>query len=86
MSRHEPTNSGRWVWNPYAETHDLVVDTIEDVEVADNAARGLAAVIDGMPGWLVDETELRRALEILENVTVKESIDDVDDDTGEPEA
>ena len=52
------------------ETAALVVDTLEEYDIATYAASQLAAVIDGMPGWLVDEVGLGRALEILENVTV----------------
>ena len=55
-------------WDPYAQTYDLVVDTIAEMEAAENAARRLSTLIDRTPRWLVEEAGLDKALDLLNNV------------------
>jgi hypothetical protein len=58
-------------WNPYAEEYDIVLDTIEEFDQAEEAARALAALIGATPGWLVEEVGLDKALDLLNNVTLR---------------
>lgn len=59
-------------WNPYAAEYDMVLDTMEEMDQAEAAARALSALIDGMPGWLVEEVGLNKVLDRLNNVTLRE--------------
>lgn len=59
-------------WNAFAGEYDLVVDTAEDYEQVELAADALYTAMASMPGWVIEEAGLDKALALLNNAVVKE--------------
>jgi hypothetical protein len=66
------TRERKTVWDPYAQTDDIVLDTVEEAQAAEYALTQLEAAIQHLPGWLVEETGLQAAIEKLEHARLNE--------------